>query len=359
MSMGGLVLSFITALVLSVVLMPICSGVGCRFGILDHPSARRAHAYPIPRIGGVGVFLAIAASTLVFMRGAAPFDVMLLLAGAGAFGVIGLIDDIVAAGAWKFMFEALVVIAIVWIGGFRVNLPWPYAGQVLAVLWIVGVANALNCLDCMDGVAAGAAGIAALAFIPLALFAHRWGVATEAAAVAGASIGFLRFNYPPARLFLGDSGSLMLGFLLAGLGAAMIAPQTSPVAWTAPVTVLGIPTIDFLLVHWRRYRGGVRNPLKLMTSSGMDHFPHRLSAMGLSPQWVAARVYVASALCGWCALVFVMFSPRNGLMFSIPVVAIAVLLWSNPAILPGLRRVPSPTRIAQEDQALVPPEFGD
>jgi len=359
MNMGGLILSFFTALVLSVALMPICSRIGHKFGILDHPSARKVHAFPIPRIGGVGVFLAIAASTVVFLRGAIPYDVMLLLGGAGAFGIIGLIDDVVAWGAGKFVFEAIVVIAIVWFGHFRVDLPLPYAGEVVAVLWIVGVANALNCLDCMDGVAAGAAAIGALAFIPLALFGHRWGVATEAAAVAGASLGFLRFNYPPARLFLGDSGSLMLGFLLAGLGAAIVAPQTSPVAWTVPATVLGIPTIDFLLVHWRRYRGGVRNPLRLMTSTGKDHFPHRLSAMGLPPRWVAVRVYVASALCGWCALVFVIFSPKNGLMLSIPVATIAILLWSNPGILRGLRQAPSLPDIAQDERAFFPHEYGD
>src|SRR5437016_528563 len=141
----------------------------------------------------------------------------------------------------------------------------------LAILWIVGVANAMNCIDCTDGVAGGTATIGALAMVPIALFAGRLGVAVGAASVAGATLGFLRYNYPPARIFLGDAGSLMVGFLLAALSATLAAPGASPARSIAPVLILGLPVCDFLFVHWRRYQNGVRNPIALLRYTGKDH----------------------------------------------------------------------------------------
>jgi UDP-GlcNAc:undecaprenyl-phosphate GlcNAc-1-phosphate transferase len=268
------------------------------------PAARKVHATPTPLLGGVAVLVAFILAAAFWLRPAIPDQMLLLLSGAAAFSAIGLIDDVRAGGAWKLAIEAAVVTVIVWIGGFQVSLPWPGAGLILAVLWIVGVANAINCLDCTDGVASGVTAIAALALAGLAVALGRTGVAVAACCLAGASLGFLRYNFPPAKIFLGDAGSLMMGFLLGGLGAVLAVPVVST-EWFAPLLILGVPVFDFLVVHVQRYRRGVRNPLRIVTSTGRDHLPHRLLDLGLSPARVAWRVYRLCALAAAGALALV------------------------------------------------------
>ena len=246
---------------------------------------------------------------------------LLLVAGATVFTVIGLLDDLRNMGVWKLAVEGAVVVAIVWLGGFRVILPWPYLGYILAALWIVGVANAMNCLDSADGVAAGTAVIGALALTVLAILGQRWGIAIGTAAIAGAALGFLRYNFSPARIFLGDAGSLTLGFLLAAFGAAIAIPSRGmPGEVVAPALVGALPCYDFLFVHIRRYRNGVRSPLRLLTSSGKDHLPHRLLDAGLSPRQVALWIYGVSALLGGGAFVLILWGP---LIAVVPLVASA------------------------------------
>jgi UDP-GlcNAc:undecaprenyl-phosphate/decaprenyl-phosphate GlcNAc-1-phosphate transferase len=277
----------------------------------------------------VAVYVAFAGATVVFLRPVIPEQMALLLAGAAAFALIGLVDDLRNAGPWKLAVEGGVVAAIVWMGGFRVNLPWPYLGEILAVLWIVGVANAVNCLDCTDGVAAGATVICALALVPVAVMAHRWGVAVGAAAVAGASLGFLPYNFPPARIFLGDAGSLMVGFLLAALSATIAAPGASPTSFVAPVLILGLPCCDFLFVHWRRYHNGARDLVQILTSTGKDHLPHRLQQAGLSYREVALWIYVASALLGMSAVLLAKWGTFAAILLAMLLVVTAASVgWS-------------------------------
>jgi len=283
------------------------------------------HGRPTPLLGGIAVYLAFAITILVFLRPALHEQTTLLLAGAAVFALIGLIDDVRNAGAWKLAVESAVVVAIVWLGGFRVALPWPVSGEILAVLWIVGVANAVNCLDCTDGVTAGMATIGGLALTLVAVLAHRWAVAAAAVAVAGAALGFLRYNFPPARIFLGDAGSLMVGFLLAGLSATIAIPRSSPAELVAPVLILAIPTCDFLLVHLMRYRNGMKNPLTIVTSTGKDHLPHRLLGAGLSHRQVAWWLYGATIMLGLSAVILVLWGPLTAAIVMASFVVSAVV----------------------------------
>lgn len=313
--------AFAVALALALLLTPACGALAARLGVLDLPAPRKVHARPMPLLGGVAVYAAVAASTVLFLRPVIPIQAALLLAGAAAFGLIGLVDDLRDIGAVKLAAEAAVVVSIVWLGGVRVTLPWPGLGEGLAVLWILGVANAVNCLDCTDGVAAGVSAIAAAALAALALALHRGEVAIAAAAVAGGALGFLRFNFPPARIFLGDAGSLMLGFLLAALGAALAAPRLST-EWGAPLLVLGVPVADFLFVHVRRYRQGTRG-FRIVTSTGTDHLPHRLLSSGLSTRETAVRIYRAVALGAASAVVLVVWGLPAAVVPMIPLIASA------------------------------------
>jgi len=315
--------------------------------VLDLPAPRKLHAQPTPLLGGLAVFAGIAAATMVFVRPVVPGQTALLLAGAAAFGLLGLADDLWDAGAWKLVAEAAVVAAIVWLGGFRINLPWPGSGEILAILWILGVANAVNCLDCADGVAPGISAIAGLALMVLAITLDRWGVAVAAAAVAGASLGFLRFNFPPARIFLGDAGSLMLGFLLAALSAALVAPKIST-EWAAPLLILSIPVFDFLLVHVKRYQQGIRHPLQIITSTGKDHLPHRLLQAGLSTRATTVRVYALSVVAGVSAVSLALWGPIVAVVLTVPLLAtqLAYLAWMAVRADRQLRDSSSPSAVA-------------
>lgn len=301
--------AFLLAMGLALATTPLAAWAARKLGVLDFPAPRKLHRSPMPLLGGVAVYLSFAVGTLAFARPVNDLHIVLLLAGAAAFALIGIVDDVRSVGAIKLAVEAVVVVAIVGLGDFRVGLPWPYAGHLLAAGWIVGVANAQNCLDCADGTAAGAAATSALALALFAAVVQRWAVATTAAALAGACLGFLRYNFPPARIFLGDSGSLMLGFLLGALAAALAISLTSPWQVAALGVTLALPVYDFLLVHWRRYRSGIRNPVQIMVSTGRDHLPHRLLAAGLSARGAALRIYGASALLGAAGLSLALWGP--------------------------------------------------
>lgn len=313
--MGSLLAGFLGALALAHQLTPLCAQLAQRLGVVDLPSSRKVHTIPMPMLGGLAAYLAFGAATWLFVRPVVPAQVALLLFGAAGFALIGLLDDLRSAGAWKLLLESVLVIEIVYLGGFKLNLPWPFLGEILAILWIVGAANAFNCLDCMDGVAGGVAAITGLAMACLALLANRLGVAIAAACAAGAALGFLRYNFPPAKIFLGDAGSLMFGFILASLGAAIV---VNDVSWTMQLSVillLGIPVGDFLVVHARRYRAGTRHPLGLLTSTGKDHLPHRLAASGLTPRRTAIWIYEISALVALGAIALAVGGPIAGVPF--------------------------------------------
>ncbi len=334
---------------MALVFTPLFGWLARRWGVLDLPSARKLHTNPTPLLGGVAVFLAFAVATLIFLRPVIGAETALLLvAGATVFCIIGLFDDFRNVGVWKLAVEALVVWVIVWLGGFRVMLPWPYLGDILAILWIVGVANAVNCLDSSDGVATGTTVIGALALTLLAILHQRWGIAIGTSAVAGAALGFLRYNFPPARIFLGDAGSLTLGFLLAAFGAALAVPTRGLSGEVvAPALVGLLPCYDFLFVHIRRYQNGIRNPLRLLTSSGKDHLPHRLLSVGLSPSQVALWIYGVSALLGGGAFVLILWDP---LIAVVPLVASAWLVGWAAGSTQGWRRLVGRT------ETLPPPE---
>jgi UDP-GlcNAc:undecaprenyl-phosphate/decaprenyl-phosphate GlcNAc-1-phosphate transferase len=293
--------------------------------------------------------MAFAVSTLIFLRPVIGAETALLLvAGATVFCIIGLFDDLRNLGAWKLAVEAIVVVTIVWLGGFRAMLPWPYLGDILAILWIVGVANAVNCLDSSDGVAPGTAVVGAMALTLLAILDQRWGIAIGTAAIAGAALGFLRYNFPPARIFLGDAGSLTLGFLLAAFGAALAIPTRGlPGEALAPALVGALPCYDFLFVHIQRYQNGIRNPIRLLTSNGKDHLPHRLLNAGLSPRQVALWISGVSALLGGGAFLLMLWGP---LVAVVPLVASAWLVGWAAGNTQGSRRLMGRT------ETLVPPE---
>lgn len=267
-----------------------------RVGLLDHPSPRKLHRAPVPQAGGVGV----AVGVTLALQGAAEAS---LLAGVWALVVLGVLDDARDLRARTRLAGQAAAVAPA-VLAYAPTLGAPRLLELsLALLWVLGVISATNCIDCADGVAASVAIGGGIALGALGGWAGTAGLL--GVAVAGAAAGFLLLNAPPARCFLGEAGSTVLGFLLAlaSLSAASAVPaeRALPVA-VAGATVVAVPILDFALVHARRARAGIRRLADLMASAGTDHLPHRLATVGLGPRYVAAVCGGATAMSGLTAI---------------------------------------------------------
>jgi UDP-GlcNAc:undecaprenyl-phosphate GlcNAc-1-phosphate transferase len=279
--------------VVTVGAMPLVVRLAHRLEVLDHPSEHKFHQRVTPYLGGFALSVGLVAVGGV--AAGAEGQLTMVVVGAVALSIMGLMDDQRLVRPWtKVVVEVAAALGL-WLvgisGGFGAFLPLDLA---LSVLWVVAVTNSINLLDNMDGIASGVAAISALAFFGIAAVNGDYLVASLSLAVAGACLGFLLFNFPPARVFLGDAGSLMLGFLLASLGLKLdLVGDQGVIRAAVPVLILGVPLLDTLLVILVRLRE--RRPFYV---GGTDHSTHRLAALGLSPRQVAGVVYaVHTAAC--------------------------------------------------------------
>ena len=281
-----------------------------RAGLVDPCNERKVHVNPVPRVGGVAIVLAVGlaltATIALFgsrMVAADGRGLATVIGGALAVHAIGLIDDIRPMRArWKFLAQ-IVIACGVFLAGLRVTtLSLPFIGTVelgivvgmlFTVIWFVGITNAFNLIDGLDGLAAGAALFALTTMFVVASFNGLIGAATVTIILAGATVGFLCFNFHPASIFLGDSGSLFLGFMLAGIG--LLGSQKSPtvIAVAIPIVSLGLPVLDTTLAVLRRFLRG-----QPIFSADRAHIHHRLLSFGHSPRNVALLLYGACALLG-------------------------------------------------------------
>lgn len=279
--------SFTVAFVATLLLTPVAGRLARRWGILDHPAATKFHSAATPYLGG----LAVAMGLLTVGALAAGVDGQLLtiMVCAVVVSAMGFIDDWRTVGpVTKLLVEGSAGAAL-WIVGVRAGLfgiaPVDF---VLTVTWVIVVTNAVNILDNMDGIASGISALVAISFFVIAAQRGDHLVGSFALAVAGASLGFLRYNYPPARIFLGDGGSLLLGFLLASLALKLdLVGVDGVIRGTIAVLVLAVPLFDTTLVVVSRIRG--RRPIYV---GGTDHSAHRLARIGWSHRRVAGVMYL-------------------------------------------------------------------
>lgn len=269
--------------------------VARRAGLVDRPSPRKPHARPTPLAGGVGVAVGVSAALASARILSGPVFV-----AVWGLVVLGLVDDAKDLRArTRLAGQAAIVLPVAYAYGPALGLPGAL-GVLAALVWILAVVSAVNCIDCADGVAGGVGVTGALMLGSLGGWTGEAGAV--AAALPGAMAGFLFFNRPPARCFLGEAGSTLLGFLLAfaalALATAGHAGNDRIAVSVAAASVLALPGLDFLLVHARRFAGGVRRISDLMASAGTDHLPHRMRAAGLSPAGVALACAAGTAFNG-------------------------------------------------------------
>ena len=327
--------------VASYAITPLSARLARRFGILDHPAAKGSAAYKvhgssIPYLGGVAIFCGLLAGSpfILVSLGAEAVQIVkgfpLAILVALFIGLIGLADDVRPLPRTFRLGVQVAASAAAWLNGFQVSItPWEPVNLLLTALWIVGITNAFNLLDNMDGLTAGIAGIAALSFAAMGAAGGMPALAIVAASLAGASFGFLAHNKHPAKIFMGDAGSLFLGLLLALIAMRLRFDNLVEVTFLVPVVVLGIPIFDTTLVVLSRWRHG--RPIFL---GGRDHASHRLVRVGL-PIWAAVGLLYFAGLClGWLGLVISRSTPEIGWMLLGFVGAVGIflgaLLWRVP-----------------------------
>jgi UDP-GlcNAc:undecaprenyl-phosphate/decaprenyl-phosphate GlcNAc-1-phosphate transferase len=293
-------LVFAGALVLAIGATPLARYLAPRIGMIDQPEARKVHRRPVPRMGGAAIFLAVIVAAIILGRRYKFTQFGSILIGATGVSFLGLVDD-----RWgvrpivKMIGQILAALLLYATGVFVGTFHHPALNLLTTVLWVGYITNAINLLDNMDGLAGGVAAIAAAFFALMCSFSGQYLVGALAIAVLGACLGFLFYNLNPASIFMGDSGSLFLGFMLAATGIKLRFPEgVTFVTWMVPVLVMGLPIFDTALVIVSRLRRGL-NPL---TTPGQDHTSHRLVAAGLTPREAVLTLYVVSFILGLLAI---------------------------------------------------------
>ncbi len=269
-----------------------------RLGFVDAPAQRKLHSTPMPLLGGVAILIGAAAAVLA-VAGQLPRSVAGVLAASGVVALFGLWDDRRHLPAWAKLVGQFIGFVILTFFGIQVRLPVSdLLNYAITFLWLAGISNAINFLDNMDGLSAGVSAVAAAFILLLGLQNEQILVSALAAALLGASVGFLRHNFPPARIFMGDAGSLFLGFLLAVLGLQLRFPgNVNFVTWMVPVFILGLPIFDMGLVVFSRARRGI-SP----NTAGKDHLSHRLVDMGYSQREAVLILYLLAGVFGMVGL---------------------------------------------------------
>jgi UDP-GlcNAc:undecaprenyl-phosphate/decaprenyl-phosphate GlcNAc-1-phosphate transferase len=311
---GAAMWGFVLAAAIVLLLTPVAARLAPRIGALDVPSDRpRVHSAPIPRIGGIAIVAGILIPAFLLIQPGGPYLGILL--GTLCVACLGLVDDIRGIGPMQKL-VGVAAIALIPVVGYdvtidRVTLPLigdhdlGFAAYPLTVLWIVVLANLINLIDGMDALAAGLVGIAAASFAVLASSFARVNSAALAMIVCGSTLAFLRHNYHPARIFMGDCGALALGFLLAAVAAQGVLKTAATIALMAPLLVVAVPILDtsFVVLKRLKYR---RAPW----GADHNHFYHRFMRIGLSQRRTAAYLHAWAALLAAFALLARFVSPR-------------------------------------------------
>ena len=292
-------LIFAGALVLAIGGTPVARWLAPRVGVMDRPEARKIHHSPVPRLGGVVIYLAVLAAALVLGERYNFNQFGSILVGATGVSFMGLVDD-----RWslrpliKLIGQTLAALLLYGSGIYVGVFDHPILDLIVTVFWVVYITNAINLLDNMDGLAGGISAIAAAFFALMCSFSGQYLVGALSIAVLGACLGFLFYNLNPASIFMGDSGALFLGFMLAALGIKLRFPDNVEfVTWMVPVLVMGLPIFDTGLVIVSR----LRRRLNPATTPGKDHISHRLVRAGMTRREAVLTLYVVSFILGLLA----------------------------------------------------------
>jgi len=324
-------IAFAVALLASLGLTVPVRRLALRYGMVDHPGPRKVHRSPVPLLGGIAIYLGFVLAILFALHRVPQQQIAGILGGATLLAVVGFLDDGGLLHHQLKLFGGMPIAALFLLAsGIHAQLFSEFvSGSVgvvldgcLTVLWVVGITASFSILDHMDGLCAGIAAVAATFFTLSASFGGQTLVRTLGAAALGASLGFLRWNFNPAKIFMGDGGAMFLGFLMATLGLK-IRPDglIFPLTWLVPVLILGVPIFDTTLVTISRGRRG----LLPFTSPGKDHTAHRLSNLGLGHRGAVLALYGLAVVFGCIALLVPRVSPHTAYLLAGIIIAAALV----------------------------------
>lgn len=307
--------AFIISAAVVLISTPVVKRVGLTSGKVDVPDARKVHQKPMVRLGGVSIFLgSLTALLLVWGLGGfgilpphKEYEIWGVTIGGLAFFLIGLADDLFGLSAILRLLLQSAIAACAWLVGVQIAfLTIPFVGitqlpepisLLVTVFWLVGMANAINWIDGLDGLAAGVSGIAAVVMLIVSLFMNQPAAALIVAALAGGALGFLRYNFNPAQIFMGDGGAYYMGFTLAGVGVIGLLKSVTTVAVLLPFLILAVPIVDMSAVIIDRVRSG-KSPF----AADNRHLHHRLLKAGLSHRLTVLFIYSLTLWVGSLAL---------------------------------------------------------
>ena len=318
--MTASLIAFAVALVASLILAVPVRALALRVGMVDLPGPRKVHLQPIPLLGGVAIYGGVVLGVFSLFTGEARAQISGILAGATLIATVGILDDRGLLHHQVKLFIGMPLAAcILLLSGIHAQVFSVLVGgrlgnvldALLSVIWVVGVTASFSILDHMDGLCAGVAAMASIFFVVLAYLNGQTLVAVLAAAVLGAAAGFLRWNFKPAKIFMGDGGAMFLGFLMATLGLKLRLEQANHFSqWIAPVLVLGATIFDTTLVTISRSRRG----LVPFAAPGKDHSAHRLANLKLGQRGAVLLMYLLGAISGSLAILVSYLSTKQAIV---------------------------------------------
>ena len=337
---NGFFISFLTVFILT----PIVIKLGIHYKLFDSFSSRKIHTSPIPRIGGIAIYFSILISSIALL----PLNnlTLSLLSGMTIIFITGLLDDIIGLSAFQKLFGQILTASSVIYFGITIDfLSSPLGGMLslswiaipITVFWFVSIINMFNLMDGLDGLSAGIAAISAMTLTVVAVSTEQYYAAIISVIILGSCLGFLRFNFYPARIFMGDTGAMLLGFLLAFSATTGVMKSTITFPLFLPIVIMALPTLDTFLAITRRLKRK-----QAIFSADKDHIHHYLIKLGLSQKQAVLLLYTSAAIFGGLAILLSQISGVQyylllGFTFLILVVGVVLFKKKPHSILRSLR----------------------
>ena len=327
------VVPFVIALVVSYALTPSVKKLAIKIGAVDRPNARKVHTHVIPRLGGLAIYIVFMAAVLFCVP--LQHELVGMLLGCTAIVAVGIWDDICNIPA-KVKLVGQILAACIPIA-FGIQIEWltnPFGDIIVlpeliaipvTIFWIIGFTNTVNLIDGLDGLAAGVAFIASISMFLLAYNLNQFLPALVIVSMAGAALGFLQYNFNPAKIFMGDTGSMLLGYTLSVAAVLGLVKTAATVALVVPIIALGLPILDTTFAIIRRKMSGVP-----IFQPDKGHLHHRLLALGMTQKQAVLIMYFVSMILGIVALFVANVSYKTGIVTVL--VVLAVIIYSAKRI---------------------------
>ena len=321
-------ISCLLALAVALIMTPVAKWLAPKVGAVDKPDARKVHSKIMPRMGGLGIFAGFMVGG-IFYAGMNSQTIGLFLSTTIVF-LVGIIDDMKTLSAYvKLLGQIVAALVFVAFGGYVKYLTNPFGGDLIfldfwgipvTIIWLVGICNAVNLIDGLDGLAGGVSTISAFTMAVVSYSSGHTLASALCLVLAFSTIGFLRYNFSPAQIFMGDSGSLTLGFVLAAISIMGFAKGATVIALIIPILILGIPIFDtfFAIVRRAAEHKPIFQPDK-------GHLHHRLLALGLSHKQTVVIIYAITLFMGFFAILLTLLNSWQALLIFFVVLLLLVL----------------------------------